>query len=169
MIRLTLCLLLAGCTPDLTPTWAADTVHLEASPDGVVGFHTWTLYGPAWDKGRRPRHHACTLVYQVDLTGSEDRCEGCERVWTADERLTDSDCADDVTWLPPQLAAIGVGDLDPELVGGDPWPDASLGSWVRYDDGDWLSHGWAIPEEPPLSQVSLPATAWPAWTWPVDP
>lgn len=167
MFRLLCCLALPACAPDLTPTWAADTVHVEANADGVEGFHTWTLYGPDWDKRRGERHHSCTLLFEVRLTGATEACTDCERTWTATESLTDSDCPEDLTWSPPTLSALGVGPVDAELMGAEPWPDATFGSWVRYDDGEWISHGWAIPEDP--DELGLPLTGWPAWTWPVQP
>ncbi|MFK7926576.1 MAG: hypothetical protein AB8H79_00190 [Myxococcota bacterium] len=160
--------LMVACTPDLTPTWATDTMHVEASADGVYGFHTWTFYGERWDKRRGERHHACTLVFEVALTGGSDSCEGCERTWIATESLADSDCDPAWTWDPPQLNGLAVGPVAPEIAGQAPWPDAVLGTFAQYDDSDWIAHGWAIPESQ-IDEATVPLTGWPAWTWPVLP
>jgi len=157
-----------ACAPDLTPTWATDTLHIEASADGVYGFHTWTVYGERWDRRRGERHHACTLVFEVELSGGAEACDGCERTWVATESLADSDCDPDWAWTPPDLQGLAIGPVAPVIAGQDPWPDATLGTFARYDGEDWVAHGWAIPESQ-VEGATVPLTAWPAWTWPVGP
>ncbi len=153
-----LALLLAGCAPDLTPTWAFDPIWAEPLPgDATYGFQTWELFGPRWDRKRSERHYVCAVV--VELAGAPVPCDAepdCELAWEVTPELVESDCsqeiADDPLFVSLQRLAIG----GPALGEGAPWPGSSLTGWADYGAG-WEIHGHAYPEALDRAQ--------PAGTW----
>jgi len=173
-ITLVAALLLTACAPDRTPTWAADTLHLQPAEggQGMTGFATWTLYGPRWEASPRERFYACAMVVELELepctSPACSTCPECTHAWDVSGTLADSDCEQDHAL--PELRGLALAPLDPELAGDPRFADGRLGTWTRYSDGDWVAHGWAdfggpepdpVPDEPSL-------TGWPAWAWPLE-
>lgn len=162
-------LALTACSPDRTPTWAADTVHVQPAVDGdgLVGFQTWTVYGPRWADAPNERFYACAIVIQLDLTACDTcDCADCDRTWTAVETARDSDC-DTAPDALPVLTGFGTGALPASLEGDDRHAGATVGSFVQYDQGDWLAHGWVESDADDDPAAASTLTAWPAWAWPL--
>lgn len=166
-------LLAGGCAPDLTPARATDTMWFEPSGDGATGFVTWNVYGPGFARRGSDRHHICAVVQAVDLAPSATPCPTCQISFDVTSTTpVEGDC--EGFDLPSELtlAGVGFGPLDSELTSEEPWPEAEGGSWVRYADGSWTAHGWALPEGAPSTAApwdgASPLTAWPAWAVVLD-
>lgn len=165
VVRILLCLGALGCSPDRTPTWAADAIEVPvqiAGSDRVIGFQTWTVYGPDWSKRAAERHFVCAVVVEIELTPCDEACvpcAECDQTWSVDGVGMDSDCDQELAL--PTLTGFGTGGLAAELADDPRVGSAANGSWVRYDDEVWLAHGWVDAQDgaPPL--VARPALAWP--------
>ncbi|MFT7518471.1 MAG: hypothetical protein ACI9MC_000602 [Kiritimatiellia bacterium] len=170
-----LLLLLTGCSADPTPTWATQSLWIGPSDGaGITGFHTWSIYGPNFERRGRPRHFVCSMVFQLTL--QDDHCDDYTSCWRVAEELVDTDCDGVVLPTDLTLSAVGLGEISPELAGQDPYPLADAGSYVRFGEGPWLAHGWAFPGD--ATESSVPTfqfddfgqmSAWPAWSYPLQP
>lgn len=163
-----LSLLAAGCAP-ATDGWFVDTWWLEpVAEGGASGLLTRQVLDGRWDRRQLPRHHVCATVYAVAGTPGAG-CDACEVAWSVSTQALDSDCGLEVEPGPPPTA-VGLGALDAEIAGSEPYPTATAGSWARYDDGPWVAHGWAIrgggedaSDGEHAWDGAHPVTAWPAW------
>jgi hypothetical protein len=138
-------LLLVGCRPDLTPTYAYDPIWLEPGEDGAVhGFETWQIYGPDWPDRYAEKHYVCSVL--VELTGLPTECdadEDCTIAWETTGEVRETDCEGDLAKgeLFLALRRVGLGGPAPGEV---PWPDLTSVGWADYGNG-WEIHGDAYP------------------------
>jgi hypothetical protein len=138
--------LLAGCRPDLTPTYAYDPIWLEpAEEGGMHGFQTWQIYGPDWPDRYSDRHYVCSVL--VELVGLPTECdaEECAFAWQTTPELRETDCeptslADGPLFLSLQRVALGGPAPGPDV----PWPELTSVGWTDYGNG-WEIHGDAYP------------------------
>jgi hypothetical protein len=141
-----LLLILAACSPDLTPSWAWDPIWLEPVDDGGVhGFETWQIYGPNWPSHQNDRNYVCAVV--VELTGAPTACDevdGCAFAWDVTVTPAQSDCAEgfDQDPLFQSLQRLGFGppSTDPEA----PWPGQTTEAYADYGNG-WEVYGDGYP------------------------
>jgi hypothetical protein len=140
-------LLLAGCRPDLTPTYAYDPIWLEpAEEGGIHGFQTWQIYGPDWPDSYADKHYVCSVL--VELVGLPTECdadEDCTFAWETLPEVRETDCeAPDFAQGELFLSLLRVGLGGPAAGEGVPWPDLTSVGWADYGNG-WEIHGNAYP------------------------
>lgn len=140
---------LAGCAPDLTPTWAWDPIWLEPTEDGGAhGFETWQIQGPRWQKNGKDRNYVCGVVAEVRgpavaCDGAEDPA-GCLVVFELETTPVETDCAGDLAERPLflSLRRLAVGGA----AGSDAaWPGLTSVGWADYGEG-WVVHGESYTE-----------------------
>lgn len=141
-------LLLAGCSPDLTPSYAFDPIWIEptAEEGGIEGFHTWQIYGPRWPKHYSERHYVCSVL--VGISGVETECdaEECTIGWEITASVLESDCAPKSFAEDPFFVSLLRLGLGGEATGPDvPWPGSTSIGWADYGNG-WEVHGDAYPD-----------------------
>ena len=146
MRHLLFVLLCAACAPDDTPTWGTQTVWIgHDAQDQLVGFHTWSLFGPGFERGAKPRHFACSAVFLLTLE-PDDTCAACTSAWRVTEEWADGDCDESV--LPDELGltGVGLGAVPDELRGQEPYPDVEgrhLRALRRHGvDAPWVGLPW---------------------------
>lgn len=166
-------LLLAGCAAPDGEGWVTETWWIEPSSQAsATGLLTLQQFEPRWARRERRRHHRCVALFEIALSPTAP-CDGCDVAWQVQADLADTDCADPLPLAPP--VALGIGDIGRDLRDAPPYADVEQGTWVRYDDGPWLAHGWAFRGSPDAPETSTPAwngehavTGWPAWARKID-
>jgi len=151
---------------------------IEPGPEGSIhGFEKWQVYREEWVYDRNEKYYLCAVVFEFEGTPTADACAGCSESWAVATEFSETDCDESTAASPAfaTLSAIGLGEVDPDLPLETPF-DEALGSWARFGDTAWESHGWAYPSvagqggEPPQWNwnSSQPFDLIPAWTWPLD-
>ena len=168
-------LIITGCGDQgALPFWAFQHASVQ-SVDGVLtGFQVWEFYGERWKRKQKEKHHQCALVQSI--VGESDvleGCEDCDAVFAIELATVETDCGAGVN--PTDFEGIthfGFGEVPQAISADNPYPAASLGWFISWDEDavDDQGYAWnALVEEGPDFETGWVEgeefVLWSAYAW----